>query len=352
MAPPSTDLVSAATGSVLQEALDSWLSDARVVGATAAVVSAAGVWAGAAGADAPGTALVPDAALALGSITKTFTAAAVMALAGDGRVDLDAPIDRYVTLPFRTNGATVRQVLNMRSGFPYDPTDEPSYVDAVSADLDRSWTSDEVLALAADETAHQGELGGEQDYNNLNFLALGALVEQVSGEPLGAVLRRDVLDPAGLERVWLQDVEQPLPPLMVPVEKVNVESVDEDGPWLPSRSWATSAGAAGAMAADAADTARWGYLLYGGFLIDPGLVDQMTQRQQPDDFYGLGTELFDGVSVGHTGSFPSTNSLVRVWPQDDVAVAVLVPAPWLSKAPGGPWTLELAEALHGALLQR
>jgi CubicO group peptidase (beta-lactamase class C family) len=137
---------------------------------------------------------------------------------------------------------------------------------------------------------------------------------------------------------------------MVAEEYYAVESVDEDGPWLPSRSFASGAGAAGAMAGDAADTARWGYLLYGGFLIDPGLVEQMTLRQQPDDFYGLGTEVSDPDSVGHSGSTPSSSSYLRVWPADELAIAVLIPSPYLSAAPDGPWVVELTDALREALL--
>jgi D-alanyl-D-alanine carboxypeptidase len=276
MALPSPEPVDDAAAGALQDALDGWLGEAGVDGATAAVVSTRGVWGGAAGADGAGIDLVPDAALALGSITKTFTAAAVMDLSGAGRIDLDAPIDDHVQLPFATNGATVRQVLNMRSGFPYDPLDEFTYGEAVSAELDRSWTADEVPALAADETARAGDLGGAQDYNNLNFIVLGALVEQVTGQPLAELLRRALLNPVGLDRVWFQDAEQPQPPLMVAEEYHAVESVDEDGPWLPARSFASGAGAAGAMAGDAADTARWGTCSTAGFLIDPGLVDQMT----------------------------------------------------------------------------
>jgi D-alanyl-D-alanine carboxypeptidase len=49
----------------------------------------------------------------------------------------------------------------MRSGFPYDPTVEPSFREAIPSDLDRSWIADELLALAADKAARAGELVGE-----------------------------------------------------------------------------------------------------------------------------------------------------------------------------------------------
>ena len=64
---------------------------------------------------------MPESAMSTGSITKTFTAAEVLVLADRGLVDLDAPVTDYVELPFDAAGATVRQVLNMTSGFPTDP---------------------------------------------------------------------------------------------------------------------------------------------------------------------------------------------------------------------------------------
>ena len=75
----------------------------------------------------------------------------------------------------------------------------------------------------------------------------------------------------------------------------------------------------------------------------------MTLRQQPDDFYGLGTEVSDPDSVGHSGDF-SSYSYLRVWPEDDLAVTVLIPSPYQSAAPDGPWVVELTDALREALL--
>ena len=101
--------------------IDDWVADDNNIGITAAVVTADGIWQGAAGQDGTGEDLVAESAMAIGSITKTFVAAEVMKLVGQGQVNLDAPVSDYVSVPFDTRGATVRQVLGMRSGFPLDP---------------------------------------------------------------------------------------------------------------------------------------------------------------------------------------------------------------------------------------
>ena len=124
-APPGSGDLSAQTADELQAAIDKWVAQGSLTGMTAAVVTPDGVWSGAAGVDGAGTPLQPDSALSLQSISKTYTAAEVMLLAGRGLVDLDAPITDYVDVPFDTQGATVRQVLAMRSGFP-DYTDRGS----------------------------------------------------------------------------------------------------------------------------------------------------------------------------------------------------------------------------------
>ena len=86
----------------------------------AAVLTPQGVWAGAAGIDGPaGRKATPDDVWAIASISKTFTAALVFKLAEAGKVDLDKPLSNYLgAVKANTNGATVRQALAMRSGFP------------------------------------------------------------------------------------------------------------------------------------------------------------------------------------------------------------------------------------------
>ncbi len=320
MEEPSGDALPDSTVQSLDGLLEQWVADGNGTGVTAAVVSPAGIWSGAAGVDAAGVTLVPESAMSIASITKTFTAAEVLSLADEGVVDLDAPITDYVTLPFDTQGATVREVLSMRAGFPDVPD-----VMAVDADLGRSWTTEDVLALLEPDPGRLGQVGGSDSYNNLNYLVLGALIEEMTGDTFAEVVRRDLIEPAGLARVWVQDAEAPEPPLTVGEASRLFPVVDPAGSYLPSRAIASAGGGAGGMAADAPSIARWGYLLYGGYVVDPGLVEQMTTGQ---DGYGLGTELgdIDGARiVGHGGNLNSYHSILLVWPDSQTSVAVLVP---------------------------
>jgi D-alanyl-D-alanine carboxypeptidase len=300
---------------------------------TAAVVTPVGLWSGAAGVDAAGTPLQTDSALSIMSISKTYTAAEVMLLASRGLVDLDAPITDYVEVPFDTQGATVRQVLAMRSGFP-DYTPEAAQA-SIAEDLDREWTVTEALATLPEDAEGLGTVGGPPRYNNLNYQLLAELVAKVTKKTFAQAVRADLLDPAGLGRTWVQSGETPAAPLTVGGQAAYADIVDPAGPFMPSRSFASFAIGNGNMAADAADVARWGYQLYGGQVIDSTLVTQMQANPQDSDvgLYGLGTTVMSDdlvLMVGHGGGGPELpyTSMLYVWTGDPpVAVAVLAPEP-------------------------
>jgi CubicO group peptidase (beta-lactamase class C family) len=265
--------------------------------------------------------------MGIGPITSAFTAAQVMLLADRQQVDLNAPVDDYVDVPFDTNRATVRDLLSMRSGFPNDPAS--GIFEAASADMDQVLTSADWYDLVNPEDPRDSERGQTSSFNGLNFIVLGDLIETVTGEPFAAVLRRDLLAPAGLARAWIQAAEEPTAPTAVGVDDPEFPLVDADGPWLPSRALGSGTGSAGGMAADAPTLASWGLALYTGQLLDPDVVAQMTTS--PDDsWYGLGTMIktdsTGATMVGHDGNQGHVyTSTLLVWPDDNIAVAVLSP---------------------------
>ena len=99
------------------------------------------------------------------------------------------------------------------------------------------------------------------------------MIEKVTGGPLAGVLRRDLATPAGLKHAAFQDGEKPQPPAAVD----DNESCSEPDGYLPCRAFASAFAAAGGLAADAPTVARWGYQLYGGRVLPPDLVGEMTK---------------------------------------------------------------------------
>ena len=125
--------------------------------AIAAVITEEGSWAGAAGiAGAKGRKATSEDEFAIASITKTFTAALVLRLAEQGRMDLDEPLASYMgDLKVDTNGATVRQALEMRSGLADYP--QPAAANHIRVDAAHVWTAEEMVAEMDPPIAAAGE---------------------------------------------------------------------------------------------------------------------------------------------------------------------------------------------------
>jgi D-alanyl-D-alanine carboxypeptidase len=327
--PPNAAALPDTTASKLQAQLVGSGACRNVIGLSAAVVSPAGSWAGAVGVDAAGTAIRPTSAFAIADITDTFVGAEALLLAAGGKIDLDTPVTTYVSLPFEANGATIRQLATMTSGFPGLPV---GLLDLqVPKDLSHTWTAEELVALAKDQP-RLGTPGGPGVFNGLNYVVLGMVIEKVTGEPLATVLRRDLLAPSALDRIWMQPAEKPQPPLTVAADSFGVTFVDPASGYLPSLASASTGQGGAGMAADAPSLARWGYLLYGGRIISGDLVATMTTKVADTLYgaYGFGTMIADTdgqAVVGHPGDYIQYSSLLLVWPGIRTAVAVLAPAP-------------------------
>ena len=349
-AAPDDAAFAATVATSLQKKLDDYVQAVKAKGVSAAVVSIGGTWSGAAGVDAAGAKIEPTSAMSIASVTKTFIAAEVMLLSSRGLVNLDAPLAGYVSIPFGDNGATVRQVLAMRSGFPEIPFD--TVMGTVARDLNREWTAADVLAtIPASQSLDVP--GDKPRYTNSNYVMLGLMIEKITGNSLGDVLRRDLIGPAGLERAWTQTGDTPTAPLTVGTNPGSAGMVDAAGPYVPSRSAATALAGAGQMAADAPSIARWGYLLYGGHVISPILVKQMESEAEVVDNlngvpYALGT-MIDTVNVdvifGHAGGNTGWpySTVMLVWTEPPISVAVTVPEPVPAD---GDFRAAIAFALH------
>jgi CubicO group peptidase (beta-lactamase class C family) len=277
----------------LQAVLDEAVEQGPFLGVTAAViVSDSGSWSGATGVDLKGDPLTPGARLQIASVGKTVTAAQVLRLVQEGKLGLDDLATDHLPRElafFDANGATIREVLGMRSGIP----DPPGYEVLV----DTGSTPAELLRKTF------GPLfpaGSEISYANINYILLGTIIEHVTGRPLWEALRTGVLDPPGLDG------------LVYGVK----DALAADG-WR--------------IESDAATLARWGYELYGGFVLSDASLGQMTDFR--GDWYGLGAidfsqgtpEIVGGYgipAIGHGGLEPSIAVMLVAFPQTRVVVAV------------------------------
>ncbi|MFI6688723.1 serine hydrolase domain-containing protein [Streptomyces sp. NPDC050485] len=171
--------------------------------ATAALVrvgGAEGTWRGSAGvhdltSNRPAD---PDARFRAGSVTKVFTAAVVLQLAGEGRVDLNRPVRAYLPdlIPAAYAKVTVRQLLNHTSGIPSagSPDDSREYLYA------HRFESRDPADVVREATAQKPDFapGTEQHYDNIGYTVAGLLVERVTGDSYAHQLTTRILRPLHL----------------------------------------------------------------------------------------------------------------------------------------------------------
>ena len=148
------------------------------------------------------TAISADTPMFLASAGKMFTATAILQLVEEGRVDLDAPLSRY--LPDYPNrgmaAATVRQLLSHRAGAGEDGVLRREEV----ANRARVRTIDDYLALNG-RRAPDFPPGSKTDYSNYGFILLGAVIERVSGESYPEYIAAHVFEPAGMAHAGFPD---------------------------------------------------------------------------------------------------------------------------------------------------
>jgi len=134
--------------------------------------------------------MVTNDQMSIASITKTLVAAQVMQLIEAGQLTLeDLAADRLPPdLVFDTNGATIEDLLSMRSGISEYFADEDELLAALTDDPLREWTTEEKLATVSPE---RGPVGPEREweYIGTNYLLLGLIIEQATGRSVADVMR-------------------------------------------------------------------------------------------------------------------------------------------------------------------
>ena len=121
----------------------------------------------------------------------------MLQLADEGRVDLDAGIDRYLPDLPAADRITPRQLLNHTSGLG-EYLDQPAVVNHPQ----RQWTPAELIAVA-EAAGRVGQPGGPHRYSNTNYIVLGELIEQLTGNPWADEVHTRITEPLGMTHTSL-----------------------------------------------------------------------------------------------------------------------------------------------------
>lgn len=141
----------------------------------------------------------PEMRYAIGSISKQFTATALLLLEEQGKLSLDDPVGKYIPGLTRGDEVTIREILSHTSGYQdYWPEDY------VMTTMRHSETAQQILDTWAKKPL-DFEPGTQWQYSNTNFVLAGCIVEKVSGEPYMQFLAEHIFKPLGITTVWNYD---------------------------------------------------------------------------------------------------------------------------------------------------
>ncbi|MFI6349305.1 serine hydrolase domain-containing protein [Streptomyces sp. NPDC050560] len=258
---------------------------------------------------ATGEPMRPDSTFRIGSMTKMYVATVVLQLVGDGRVALDAPVERYLPGVVRGHGndgrtITVRDLLQHTSRLP----DYLTYLTPQDILADR-YAHHDLAGLLAIALAHEPvevDTPSGFTYSNTNYAVLSLLVEKVTGRSYGTEIGRRVLKPLGLGATSVPGDTATLPG---PHPRGYVRTAPGAGPSDATELNPTVAAGSGDMVSDGRDMARFLDALLGGRLLRPAQLAEMKDGMDTGDpgggAYGLGLEHWPlpcgGGFWGHEG---------------------------------------------------
>ena len=266
-----------------------------------------------------GTPVTPGTRFRLASVSKQFTAAAILLLVQDGTLALDDPLRRWLpSLPAATDGITLHHLLTHTSGLV-------DYEDLVPADLDGQVHDDDVLRLLEGVDRLDFAPGSAYRYSNSGYVLLGLVVARASGREFPAFLHERLFAPLGMGAVARVDGGPPVP------QRAYGHSL-RDGTWIRTDQGPTSATLGdGGIYASIDDLAQWDAALGDSRLLRDDLralaVTAHAPTDEPDvDAYGYGWRLHasaHGPLLWHSGESIGFRNVILRWPGQRLTVVLL-----------------------------
>ncbi len=266
-----------------------------------------------------GTAATASTNYRLASVTKQFTAMAILILANEGRLSLADPIERWLAaLPPWSDGVTIRHLLTHTSGIV-------DYEDLIAKDATRQVLDRDVLDLLAGQSDRYFAPGTSYRYSNSGYALLALIVERASGMPFQDFLRLRIFEPVGMSATlaWLQG--GPAVP-----DRAYGHGRSGNG-WSRTDQSITSAVLGdGGIYSSVSDLAKWDAELGRPTLIPPALLEEAFTPATKTDVagisYGYGWrigELAGRRMLHHTGETRGfRNAILRI-PEEELTVVVL-----------------------------
>ncbi len=267
----------------------------------------------------PRASATADTRYGVGSISKEFTAAAILILQSEGKLSLDDHVSRWFPELTDANKITLRQILSHTAGY------QDFYAeDYTLTPMQRPTTPEAIMAGWAKKPL-DFQPGDDWQYSNTGYVIAGRIVEKVSGQPLFAFLKAHVFTPLHMDGAVDNDAKRIAAPDAAGYTRAALGPVR---PVIPEGSgWMYGAGE---LAMPARDVAKWDVSLIDKSLLTPAAyaeeVKTITLNSGKDSGYAMG--LFVSHTGGrtlyrHSGEIAGFVSDNRIYPDDKIAIVVL-----------------------------
>jgi D-alanyl-D-alanine carboxypeptidase len=267
----------------------------------------------------PSVEATPAMRYSIGSISKQFTAAAILLLQQEGKLSINDPVSKYLPDLTRANEVTIRMLLSHTSGYQdYWPEDY------VMPPMLKATTAQHILDMWGKKPL-DFDPGKRWQYSNTNYVIAGRIVEMVSGEPLMEFLQQHIFKPLDMKAVWNSDANK--------LGDTDAEGYVRYalGPLRPApkegRGWMF---AAGELAMPAYDLAQWDISIMNRSLLESKSYDEMFDpvmlKDGDNSHYALGLFVRNEgghLAYEHSGEVSGFVSENVVFPNDKAAIAVL-----------------------------
>jgi CubicO group peptidase (beta-lactamase class C family) len=252
-----------------------------------------------------------------GSVTKQFTAAAVVMLSEQGRLSLDDPITRFLPEGSTTwRGVTIRHLLTHTSGISDNAI--------TKLDMRRDYTEDELVRVAASEPL-EFVPGDRESYSSIGYVLLGIIIHRVTGLFYGDFLRDRIFGPLGMHTARVISESDIIPNRAAGYQFVNDTLKNQD--WVSPSLLAT---ADGGLLFTIRDLTQWAIALnHGSVLSRAGLEATWTPVRLNDGGtypYGFGwhiTQQRGHRRIGHSGAYGGFQATIQRYPDFDLTVIVM-----------------------------
>jgi CubicO group peptidase (beta-lactamase class C family) len=251
----------------------------------------------------------PDTKFRIGSITKQFTAIAILQLAEKEKLRIDDPVSKYHTTPAAWDKISIEHLLNHTSGI-VSYTGLPNFF----RDKARDPLSPAAIVDLTRDMPLEFEPGSKYKYNNSGYVFLGHIIERVSGMKYDAYVKQHILDPAGMA-----DTGYDWSASIIPKRASGYNSDGKNAPYLDM----SLPHAAGSLYSTVDDFIKWDRVLYTNKLITPQSWTRMTTPGKSNYGYGLIIDKLNGhARQMHGGGIHGFSTFFARFPDDRVAVVV------------------------------